>query len=154
MICVQCRVGWTVCALFAVLGLAGCAASAGPRPDSSAGGCARRTETAVPPTVTAGHVSGALTGLVCWALFTVTGWTPLAWACVVLLLPVAGLGMGILLLGLPSPRGRAGERTGVGRDRSGERGRGGGGWVLVIAGHGIAAATLLLLVITATIGAG
>jgi hypothetical protein len=96
--------------------------------------------TAVPPAVAAGHAGFALTGLLGWTLFTITGWAWLAWACLAVLLPVAGLGMGILLLGLPAP---AEGRTAVRRSR-------GTAWP-VIAGHGIAAVTLLLLVITAAV---
>lgn len=95
-----------------------------------------------PPAVTAGHAGIGLAGLVAWSLFTITGWVWLAWACLVMLLPVTGLGMGVLLLGLPRPmRTVATVRSGNGK---------GPPW-LMIAGHGIAAATLLILVITATI---
>jgi hypothetical protein len=62
-----------------------------------------------PPAVTVGHVGFGLLGLVLWAIFMITGWAPLAWVCVGLLAPVAGLGMTVLLLGLPSPRDRAGD---------------------------------------------
>jgi len=64
-----------------------------------------------PPAVTVGHVGFGLLGLTLWAIFMITGWVPLAWVCVGLLAPVAGLGMTVLLLGLPSPRDRAGDDT-------------------------------------------
>jgi hypothetical protein len=48
-----------------------------------------------------------LFGLVLWAIFMITGAAPLAWVCVCLIAPIAGLGMTVLLLGLPSPRSRA-----------------------------------------------
>lgn len=98
---------------------------------------------AAPPAVTAGHAGLALTGLAGWTLFTITGWAWLAWTCLVVLLPAAGLGMGVLLLGLPAPR--RGVTTVV-------RGKRGVPW-LVIAAHGVAAVTLLLLVIAATVAA-
>ena len=117
---------------------------------SSAGGMVAGGTAAAgtaPPGVAAGHAGFALTGLLGWTLFTITGWAWLAWACLAVLLPVAGLGMGILLLGLPAPavsgRPPVGERPGV-------RGRRGVAWP-VIAGHGIAAVTLLFLVITAAV---
>jgi hypothetical protein len=71
-----------------------------------------------PPAVTVGHVSLGLLGLMLWALFMITGWAPLAWACVCLLAPVAGMGMTVLLLGLPNPRDRAGDDR-AGADRAG-----------------------------------
>jgi hypothetical protein len=69
---------------------------------------------AAPPAVTVGHVSLGLLGLLLWAIFMITGSAPLAWVCVCLLAPVAGLGMTVLLLGLPSPR------DGAGDDRAGD----------------------------------
>ena len=69
----------------------------------------RRTATAAPSVVSIGHVSLALTGLLLWTVFVITGWVPLAWTCASLLAPVAGLGMGLLLLGLPSPGPAAGD---------------------------------------------
>ena len=109
-----------------------------------AGGSLRaRGSTSAPPPVMAGHAGFALTGLLGWTLFTITGWAWLGWACLVVLLPVAGLGMGVLLLGLPTPaRGSTGARSG----------KKGVAWP-VIAGHGIAAVALLLLVITAAVAA-
>jgi hypothetical protein len=45
-------------------------------------------------------------GLAFWILYFITGWAGLAWAAVILLLPVAGLGMAVVTLGLPDPGGR------------------------------------------------
>ena len=84
-----------------------------------------------PPAVTLGHVGLGLLGLVLWAIFMATGSVPLAWVCVFLLGPVAGLGMTVLLFGLPSPRGRAGdlaaggESTGTAPDQVGPPAGGG-----------------------------
>jgi hypothetical protein len=61
---------------------------------------------AAPPAVTVAHVGLGLFGLVLWAIFMITGSAPLAWACVCLVGPIAGLGMTVLLLGLPSPQVR------------------------------------------------
>jgi hypothetical protein len=54
-----------------------------------------------PPIVIIGHFGLALSGLVVWVAYLVTGWSALAWAAVVVLLPVAGLGMATLFVGLP-----------------------------------------------------
>lgn len=57
--------------------------------------------TGSPPVVIIGHFSLALTGLVIWIVYLVTGWAALAWTAVGVLLPVAGLGMSALFIGLP-----------------------------------------------------
>lgn len=136
------------------------------------GSLRRRTETSVPPAVLAGHFGFGLAGLAAWAVFMATGWPALAWASVVVLAPVAGLGMGVLALGLPSPRREERDDREETPVRSGETGAGNATAtlvappaaavrrgrprmpVLMIAAHGLFAATVLLLVITATIGAG
>lgn len=108
-----------------------------------AGGSLRgRGGASSPPAITIGHAGVGLAGFAGWTLFTITGWTWLAWACLVMLLPVTGLGMVVLLLGLPRPTRRA-----IARPRGRKRGA---PW-LMIAGHGLAAAILLVLAITATI---
>ena len=101
----------------------------------------RRTESAAPPVVILGHVSGGLLGLVLWAAFMLGGWAVLAWIALGLLAPVAGVGMAVLVLGLPSPR-----RPGLTARRPGIP-------VLAVFAHGLFAATALLLVLMATIGA-
>lgn len=111
-------------------------AGAKARPPLRGGG------TAAPPAVILGHVGAGALGLVLWASFMLSGWTPLAWTALALLPPVAGLGMAVLLLGLPAPA-----RASVGRRR-------GRIPVLVIAAHGLFAVTALLLVLMATVGAG
>jgi hypothetical protein len=72
------------------------------------GGSLRRrdgsTSTGSPPTVVFGHFGLALSGLVIWVVYLVTGWAALAWAAVGVLLPVAGLGMATLAIGLPGYR--------------------------------------------------
>jgi manganese efflux pump family protein len=64
------------------------------------------TTTGSPPTVIFGHFGLALSGLVIWVAYLVTGWTALAWTAVGVLLPVAGLGMATLAVGLPGYRSR------------------------------------------------
>jgi manganese efflux pump family protein len=63
--------------------------------------------TGSPPTVIFGHFGLALSGLVIWVVYLVTGWAALAWAAVGVLLPVAGLGMATLTVGLPGYRASA-----------------------------------------------
>jgi manganese efflux pump family protein len=65
------------------------------------------TSTGSPPTVIFGHFGLALSGLVIWVVYLVTGWAALAWAAVGVLLPVAGLGMATLAVGLPGYRASA-----------------------------------------------
>lgn len=78
------------------------------------GGTLRRRagsiSTGTPPTVLFGHFGLALTGLVIWLAYLVTGWAALAWVAVAVLLPVAGLGMATLAIGLPGRRDVAAER--------------------------------------------
>jgi manganese efflux pump family protein len=62
------------------------------------------TSTGTPPTLIFGHFGLALSGLVVWIVYLVTGWAALAWAAVGVLLPVAGLGMATLAIGLPGHR--------------------------------------------------
>jgi hypothetical protein len=59
----------------------------------------RRTVTAAPPVVTLGHPGLGLLGLVLWAVFVTTGWTPLARVPAGLLALVAGLGLTLLVTG-------------------------------------------------------
>ncbi|HEY6279157.1 MAG TPA: hypothetical protein VIX86_22825 [Streptosporangiaceae bacterium] len=49
------------------------------------------------------HFSLALTGLALWLAYVISGWPPLAWAAVVLLGPVAGLGLSTVTLWSPYP---------------------------------------------------
>jgi manganese efflux pump family protein len=75
---------------------------------------ARGTGTGSPPALLFGHFGLALSGLVIWVAYLVTGWAALAWVAVAVLLPVAGLGMATLTVGLPArrattPQGHAGD---------------------------------------------
>jgi hypothetical protein len=81
---------------------------------------ARGTGTGSPPAMLFGHFGLALSGLVIWVAYLVTGWAALAWVAVAVLLPVAGLGMATLVTGLPgrratTPQGHEGE-VGFGAD--------------------------------------
>jgi hypothetical protein len=121
-----------------------------------AGGSLRRlrdrTATTAPPAVAIGHVCLGLLGLVLWGLFMITGQAALAWICVALLAPVAGLGMVVLVLGLPRPRPFGPAGTSLGTPPG--TGTGGRRPVLVIAAHGLFAMAALLMAALAAIGAG
>jgi hypothetical protein len=56
------------------------------------------------PRVLYGHFSLALAGLGVWAVFLGTGWGPLAWVAVALLMPAIGLGICTVTLWTPYPR--------------------------------------------------
>jgi hypothetical protein len=59
------------------------------------------------PGVLVGHFSLALTGLLSWICFLLTGWAPLAWLGVVLLMPAIGFGICTVTLWTPYPRSPA-----------------------------------------------
>jgi manganese efflux pump family protein len=63
----------------------------------------RATRGALPPAVLFGHFSLALTGLVVWVSYLVTGWAALAWSAVGLLMPAIGLGISTVTLWTPYP---------------------------------------------------
>jgi hypothetical protein len=66
----------------------------------------------LPPVVVFGHAGLALTGLVVWISYLVTGLTALAWAAVGLLTPVVALGAAMVTLWTPYPApAAAGART-------------------------------------------
>jgi hypothetical protein len=69
------------------------------------GGIGQRRSGGVGPPlgVIFGHASLALTGLLVWAIALLTGWVPLAWAAVVLLMPAIGLGLSTVTLWTPYP---------------------------------------------------
>ena len=66
------------------------------------------------PRVLYGHFSLALTGLVVWAVYVITSWSPLTWVAVVLLTPAIGLGICTVTLWTPYPRPGRGTRRGPG----------------------------------------
>jgi len=80
-----------------------------------------------------------------------TGWVPLAWVAVGLLVAVAGLGLAILVIGLPSPRSSASPATAAGNVAPETAGA---PPVLVIALHGLFAVAVLALALTAAVGVG
>jgi manganese efflux pump family protein len=103
-------VAMDVAALFAWLVTAGSGAFVLGSWITQGGSLRRRagsTSTGSPPTVIFAHFGLALSGLVIWVVYLVTGWAALAWAAVGVLLPVAGLGMATLAIGLPGYRASA-----------------------------------------------
>ncbi len=62
---------------------------------------ARAGHARVPPTMLVAHFGLAVTGLLAWIAYLVTGLTSVAWTASGLLLPVIGLGMAMLILSLP-----------------------------------------------------
>jgi manganese efflux pump family protein len=63
----------------------------------------RTVRDGLPPGVLFGHFGLALTGLAVWASFVATGWVPLAWSAVGLLMPAFGLGICTVTLWTPFP---------------------------------------------------
>ena len=59
------------------------------------------------PSVLIGHFSLALSGLLSWVLYLATGWVPLAWLGVGLLMPAIGFGICTVTLWTPYPRSPA-----------------------------------------------
>jgi len=97
--------------------------------------------TKIPPVIV-GHFGLAIAGLGIWIGFAATGFTVLAWICVGLILPVAGLGMAALVGGGPET-GAAGGKPDASK----------GPPVVAIALHGIFATATILLVLLAAIAA-
>lgn len=62
---------------------------------------ARAGHARFPPSMIVAHFGLAVTGLLAWIAYLVTGLTSVAWTASALLLPVIGLGMAMLILSLP-----------------------------------------------------
>ena len=67
----------------------------------------RTTGDRLAPRVVFGHFGIATTGLLVWTSYVVTGWLPLAWLAVGLLMLVIGLGISTVTLWTPFPAHRA-----------------------------------------------
>ena len=67
----------------------------------------RTTGDRLAPRVVFGHFGMATTGLAVWASYLATGWVPLAWLAVGLLMLVIGLGISTVTLWTPFPAHRA-----------------------------------------------
>jgi hypothetical protein len=114
-------------------------------------------DTGSPPAVVLGHFGLAVTGLILWVIYLIAGWAPLAWAAVLVLLPVAGLGLALVVVGLPglgrgarSPAAGPALGAGPGAQYAGRAKTGLS--PLVIAGHGALAALTIILVLLAALG--
>jgi hypothetical protein len=57
----------------------------------------------VGPAMIFGHMGGALTGLAVWVSYVITGWVPLAWTAVIVLMPVIGFGISTVTCWTPYP---------------------------------------------------
>ncbi len=75
------------------------------------------------PRVLIGHFSLALSGLVSWVFYLATGWVPLAWLGVGLLMPAIGFGICTVTLWTPYPRSPGGGQPGPGFSPEGTTGR-------------------------------
>jgi hypothetical protein len=64
----------------------------------------------LPPQLIFGHATAALSGLLVWVAFVVSGARPLAWAAVALLMVAVGLGLCTVTLWTPYPAHKPGER--------------------------------------------
>jgi hypothetical protein len=119
-------------------------------PDGGAGTGGR--EQRLPPGVIIGHFSLALTGLLLWALFVVSGWQVLAWSATGVLMPAIGLGVCTVTLWTPyptypdpfAPAAAVGPAGGTGHARRGSAGTvtGPAGGMLAGPEHDVLAARL------------
>jgi hypothetical protein len=115
----------------------------------------------VPRPVIVGHLTLAVAGLGTWIGFLATGLPALAWAAVIVVLTVAGLGMATLVGGLPEEYHQAGAVPPEGPLPEGPLPAGRATAIRVPAGkplarialHGALAAATILLVVLAAIGA-
>jgi hypothetical protein len=105
----------------------------------------------LPSPLLVAHFGLAVTGLVAWAVYLVTGVAGVAWAGFSLLLPVAGLGMAVFLT-LPE-RPEPGD-TSPGRTASASPARARRPPALTVAAHGVFAAATILFALLAAIGQG
>lgn len=64
----------------------------------------------LPPWLIFGHAAAALTGLLIWVVFLASGFRPLAWTAVGLLMVAVGLGLCTVTLWTPYPAHKPGER--------------------------------------------
>ncbi len=139
------------------------------------GGTLRRRagSTGSPPVVIVGHFGLALAGLAVWVAYMIAGWSALAWVCVGVLLPIAGLGMAALAIGLPGAPSPTAAQAAVTGSAAGPAPAGGpvaigtavAGRVqagpasakrrlspLIIVAHGALAVTTIALVLLAALG--
>src|SRR5919204_4768724 len=63
----------------------------------------RATGAGVPPAVVFGHAGTALSGLLVWLAFVRTGWVPLGWLGVTLIVAAIALGISTVTLWTPYP---------------------------------------------------
>ena len=113
------------------------------------------------PTMIVAHFGLAVTGLLAWIAYLVTGLTSVAWTASGLLLPVIGLGMAVLILSLPErslgaaiPAAQAipaDAAPGPGKDDPPPARH---PPTLIVVAHGVFAMATILFAILAAVGAG
>jgi len=116
----------------------------------------------LPPSMIFAHFGLAVTGLLAWIVYLVTGLASVAWSACVLLLPVTGLGIALVILSLPE-RSRAastisaaqavpvGAASGPLRDDPPSARH---PPALIVAAHGVFAVATILFALLAALGPG
>jgi hypothetical protein len=123
---------------------------------------ARAGHARFPPSMIVAHFGLAVTGLLAWISYLVTGLTSVAWTASALLLPVIGLGMAMLILSLPE---RSLEATASPAPHAVLAGAAPGPVMddppparhpptMIVVAHGVFAMATILFAILAAVGAG
>ena len=116
----------------------------------------------VPPSVIFAHAGLAVTGLLTWIIYLVTGLASVAWTACVLLLPAAGLGMALVIISLPersvpeaiTSAAQAVPAGGAPAQLAGDPPPGQHPSALIVAAHGVFAVATILFALLAALGAG
>ncbi len=123
---------------------------------------ARAGHAQVPPTMIVAHFGLAVTGLLAWIAYLVTGLTSVAWIASGLLLPVIGLGLAMLLLSLPErslrataiPAAQAAPADAASGPAMDDPPRARHPPTLIVVAHGVFAMATILFAILAAVGLG
>jgi len=123
---------------------------------------ARAGHAQVRPTMIVAHFGLAVTGLLAWIVYLVTGLTSVAWTASGLLLPVIGLGMAMLILSLPErslrataiPAAQATPADAAPGPVMDEPPRARHPPTLIVVAHGVFAVATILFAILAAVGLG
>lgn len=123
---------------------------------------ARAGRAKVRPTMIVAHFGLAVTGLLAWIAYLVTGLTSVAWIASGLLLPVIGLGLAMLLLSLPErslrataiPAAQAAPADAASGPAMDDPPRARHPPTLIVVAHGVFAMATILFAILAAVGLG
>jgi hypothetical protein len=123
---------------------------------------ARAGHAKVRPTMIVAHFGLAVTGLLAWIAYLVTGLTSVAWIASGLLLPVIGLGLAMLLLSLPErslrataiPAAQAAPADAASGPAMDDPPRARHPPTLIVVAHGVFAMATILFAILAAVGLG